>query len=143
MPERLAKMPATAPLTEVMGSGPFLFKRDEWVPGNKAVFVRNPNYVGRSEPPSGLSGNKKPHFDRVEWLYLPDSNSSTAALKNGEVDLIEQVPPLPHQGAATTGAQECSTRQRIIHQGGDMRPAAEQHAPEKGGKAQQCQTGRP
>ncbi|HZV91575.1 MAG TPA: ABC transporter substrate-binding protein, partial [Caldimonas sp.] len=33
------------------------------------------------------------HFDRVEWLYLPDSNSSTAALKNGEVDMIEQVPP--------------------------------------------------
>ncbi|HEX7437924.1 MAG TPA: ABC transporter substrate-binding protein [Caldimonas sp.] len=93
MPERLANAPTTAPLTEVMGSGPFLFKRDEWVPGNKAVFVRNPNYVGRAEPPSGLSGNKKPHFDRVEWLYLPDSNSSTAALKNGEVDMIEQVPP--------------------------------------------------
>ena len=93
MPERMAKAPTTAPLTEVMGSGPFIFKRDEWVPGNKAVFVRNPNYVGRAEPPSGLSGNKKPHFDRVEWLYLPDSNSSTAALKNGEVDLIEQVPP--------------------------------------------------
>ena len=93
MPERMAKMPTTAPLTEVMGSGPFLFKRDEWVPGNKVVFVRNPNYVGRAEPPSGLSGNKKPHFDRVEWLYLPDSNSSTAALKNGEVDMIEQVPP--------------------------------------------------
>ena len=93
MPERMAKMPTTAPLSEVMGSGPFIFKRDEWVPGNKAVFLRNPNYVGRSEPPSGLSGNKKPHFDRVEWLYLPDSNSSTAALKNGEVDMIEQVPP--------------------------------------------------
>jgi peptide/nickel transport system substrate-binding protein len=93
MPERLAKLPATAPLTEVIGSGPFMFKRDEWVPGNKAVFVRNPNYVGRAEPPSGLSGNKKPHFDRVEWLYLPDSNSSTAALQRGEVDLIEQVPP--------------------------------------------------
>ena len=93
MPERMAKAPTTAPLTEVMGSGPFIFKRDEWVPGNKAVFVRNPNYVGRAEPPSGLSGNKKPHFDRIEWLYLPDSNSSTAALKNGEVDMIEQVPP--------------------------------------------------
>jgi peptide/nickel transport system substrate-binding protein len=93
MPERLAKMPATAPLPEVMGSGPFIFKRDEWVPGNKAVFVRNPNYVARSEPPSGLSGSKKPHFDRVEWLYLPDANSAAAALRNGEVDLIEQVPP--------------------------------------------------
>ena len=93
MPERLAKVPTTAPLNEVMGSGPFLFKRDEWVPGNKVVFVRNPAYVGRSEPPSGLAGNKTAHIERVEWLYLPDSNSSTAALRNGEVDLIEQLPP--------------------------------------------------
>jgi len=92
MPERLAKMPTTSPLTEVLGSGPFVFKRDEWVPGNKAVFVKNPYYVARSEPPSGLAGSKKPHFDRVEWLYLPDSNSAVAALKKGEVDLIEQVP---------------------------------------------------
>jgi peptide/nickel transport system substrate-binding protein len=93
LPERLAKMPATSPLTEVLGSGPYIFKRDEWVPGNKAVFVRNPNYVGRTEPPSGLSGNKTSHFDRIEWLYLPDSNSAVAALKRGEVDLIEQLPP--------------------------------------------------
>jgi peptide/nickel transport system substrate-binding protein len=93
LPERLAKLPTTAPLTEVVGSGPFLFKRDEWVPGSKAVFLKNPAYVGRKESPSGLAGNKTAHFDRVEWLYLPDSNSSTAALKNGEVDMIEQVPP--------------------------------------------------
>jgi peptide/nickel transport system substrate-binding protein len=92
MPERLAKMPTTSPLHEAIGSGPFMFKRDEWVPGNKAVFVRNPHYVPRSEPPSGLAGNKAPHFDRVEWLYLPDSNSAIAALKRGEVDVIEQVP---------------------------------------------------
>jgi peptide/nickel transport system substrate-binding protein len=93
LPERLAKMPTIAPLTEVVGSGPFIFKRDEWVPGNKVVFLKNPNYVGRAEPPSGLAGNKTAHFDRVEWLYLPDSNSSIAALKNGEIDMIEQVPP--------------------------------------------------
>ena len=93
LPERLAKLPATAPLTEVLGSGPFIFKRDEWVPGNKAVFVRNPNYVARSEPPNGLAGSKKSNFERVEWLYLPDSNSAIAALKRGEVDLVEQLQP--------------------------------------------------
>jgi len=93
LPERLAKLPATSPMTEVMGSGPFIFKRDEWVPGNKVVFTRNPNYVARSEPPNGLSGSKKSNFDRVEWLYLPDSNSAIAALKRGEVDIIEQLPP--------------------------------------------------
>ncbi|HUP07313.1 MAG TPA: ABC transporter substrate-binding protein [Caldimonas sp.] len=92
LPERIAKMPTASPLTEVIGSGPFVFKRDEWVPGSKTVFLKNPNYVGRKEPPSGLAGNKTAHVDRVEWLYLPDSNSSTAALKNGEVDMIEQLP---------------------------------------------------
>ena len=93
LPERIAKMPTAAPLTEVLGSGPYLFKRDEWVPGNKLVFVKSPNYVPRSEPANALSGGKKSAFDRVEWLYLPDSNSAAAALKNGEVDYIEQVPP--------------------------------------------------
>ncbi|MGT2508533.1 ABC transporter substrate-binding protein [Cupriavidus basilensis] len=93
LPERLARMPATAPLPEVIGSGPFVFKRDEWVPGNKAVFVRNPHYVARSEPASGLAGSKRSQFERVEWLYLPDANSAIAALKRGEVDLVEQVPP--------------------------------------------------
>ncbi|MDM0044929.1 ABC transporter substrate-binding protein [Variovorax dokdonensis] len=92
LPERLAKLPTTSPMTEVLGSGPYIFKRDEWVPGNKVVFVRNPNYVPRSEAPSGLSGSKKSHVDRVEWLYIPDANSAVAALKRGEVDFVEQLP---------------------------------------------------
>lgn len=93
LPARLARMPTTAPLPEVLGSGPFVFKRDEWVPGSKMVFVRNPHYVARKEPPSGLAGGKASAFDRVEWHYLPDPNSAVAALRRGEVDLIEQVPP--------------------------------------------------
>lgn len=93
LPERLAKLPTNAPITEVVGSGPFVFKRDEWVPGNKVVFLKNTQYVGRSEAPNGFAGNKTPLVDRVEWLILPDSNSATAALKNGEVDIIEEVPP--------------------------------------------------
>jgi peptide/nickel transport system substrate-binding protein len=93
LPERLAKLPTTSPINESLGSGPFIFKRDEWVPGNKAVFVRNPQYVPRTEAPSGLAGSKASKFDRVEWLYLPDSNSSVAALQRGEVDYIESVPP--------------------------------------------------
>jgi peptide/nickel transport system substrate-binding protein len=93
MPEKLARLPTTSPISEVLGSGPFVFKRDEWVPGSKIVFVKNPLYVPRNEPASGMAGSKKTSFDRVEWLYLPDANSSVAALKKGEVDYIEQVPP--------------------------------------------------
>ena len=95
MPERLASQSDTdgKPLAEVVGSGPYLFKKDEWVPGNKVVFVRNPDYVPRKEAPDGLAGNRESHMDRVEWVILPDANSSIAALKNKEVDMIEQVPP--------------------------------------------------
>jgi len=93
LPERLAKMPTTSPISEVLGSGPYIFKRDEWVPGNKTVFVRNPQYVPREEAPSGLAGSKKSSLDRVEWLYLPDANSAVAALQRGEVDYIESLAP--------------------------------------------------
>ncbi|MCH3779599.1 hypothetical protein LZC06_08725, partial [Campylobacter coli] len=34
MPKRLAQTDPNTPVTEIVGSGPFLFKRDEWVPGN-------------------------------------------------------------------------------------------------------------
>ncbi|NML46142.1 ABC transporter substrate-binding protein [Ramlibacter sp. G-1-2-2] len=123
MPERLAKMPTTTPLTEVVGSGPYLFKRDEWVPGSKTVFVRNPNYAARSEPPSGLAGSKKSHFDRIEWLYLPDSNSAVSALKKGEVDFIEQVPadyitPLrsdPNVKLLSAGTQQAQLIMNQLH----------------------------
>ena len=100
LPERLAKMPTTSPLTEVLGSGPFIFKRDEWVPGNKAVFVRNPNYVARTEPPSGLAGSKKPHFDRVEWLYLPDANSADRSPEERRGRLDRAGPARLHHAAA-------------------------------------------
>lgn len=93
MPERVIKAAGSGAVNEVIGSGPYMFKRDEWVPGNKVVFVRNRDYVGRSEAPSFMAGNKSGSMDRVEWVILPDANSAMAALKNGEVDMIEQVPP--------------------------------------------------
>jgi len=93
MPERVIKAAGSGPVNEVVGSGPYKFKRDEWVSGSKVVFVRNTQYVGRSEPSSALAGNRSATIDRLEWIILPDANSAMAALTNGEVDMIEQVPP--------------------------------------------------
>ncbi len=121
LPARLAKMPADRPLTEVVGSGPFLFKRDEWMPGNKVVFVRNPDYKPRSEPASGLAGSKAPHVDRVEWVILPDSNSAVAALKNQEVDMIEQTPadyiePLRKESGIAIGVMGRNQAYMVLNQ---------------------------
>ena len=89
MPERIAKTDPNQQITDATGSGPFIFKKDEWVPGNKVVYVKNPNYVPRSEPADGLAGGKVVKVDRVEWIYIPDQNTALAALTNGEADIFE------------------------------------------------------
>jgi peptide/nickel transport system substrate-binding protein len=92
MPERLAKTDPFKQIPEAIGSGPFKFVKAEWVPGNKAVFIKNTDYVPRKEPPSFASGGKVAKVDRVEWLYIPDSATASAALNAGEADWYEQPP---------------------------------------------------
>jgi len=75
---------------ESIGSGPFIFKVDEWVPGSKVVYVKNPLYKPRSEPPSLAAGGKVVKVDRVEWDYIPDQQTAVNALLTGEVDYFEQ-----------------------------------------------------
>ena len=89
MPERLAKTDPFEQVPEQIGSGPFKFVKDEWVPGSKVVYVKNEDYVPRDEPASAAAGGKRVHFDRVEWLYIPDQNSAMNALINAEVDYFE------------------------------------------------------
>ena len=92
MPERLAATDAFTQIDEPIGSGPFIFEKDEWVPGSKVVYLRNPAYVPRPEPPSFASGGKRVHVERVEWLYIPDPATAQAALAAGEVDYYERPP---------------------------------------------------
>jgi peptide/nickel transport system substrate-binding protein len=93
MPERVAKTDAFQNITDTIGSGPFKFVKEEWVPGNKVVYAKNTDYVPRKEPPSWASGGKVVKVDRVEWIYIPDSATAAAALNAGEADIWEQLPP--------------------------------------------------
>jgi len=93
MPERIARTDASTGITEAIGSGPFKFVKEEWVPGSKVVYVRNVDYVPRKEAPSWAAGGKVVKVDRVEWIYIPDSATAAAALSAGEVDWWEQFPP--------------------------------------------------
>jgi len=93
MPERIAKTDAFQNITEVIGSWPFKFVKQEWTPGNKVVYVKNSDYVPRREPQSWAAGGKVVKVDRVEWIYIPDSATAAAALNAGEADWWEYVPP--------------------------------------------------
>ena len=93
MPKRIADTDPFKQIEEHIGSGPFVFKRDEFKPGDKAVYLKNTKYVPRDEPPSGTAGGKRVYVDRVEWnLALRDPQAQVNALKNGEVDILEQLP---------------------------------------------------
>ena len=92
MPERLAKTDPFKQVTEMVGSGPFKFVKEEHQPGNKVVYVKNNDYVPRSEKPDWASGGKVVKVDRVEWNVVPDVATKTAAMQNGEADWWENPP---------------------------------------------------
>ena len=89
MPERLARTPATEQVKEYIGSGPYVFVRNEWLSGSKAVYAKFDKYVPRQEKAEYFSGGKVVNFDRVEWNVLPDPATQAQALQRGEVDWVE------------------------------------------------------
>ncbi len=63
-----------------IGSGPFILK--EYIPGNKAILVRNPNYFEK-----GL-----PYLDEVHQIYIKEYAAQVSALKTGEIDIMYFAP---------------------------------------------------
>jgi len=90
MPKRVAETDPNTQISDYTGSGPFVFKKDEWRPGVKAVYVKFAKYKPRPEPPSGLAGGKLAKVDRVEWVVVADQQTAVNALIAGEIDFIEQ-----------------------------------------------------
>ncbi len=92
MPKRLADLPSDKPVPEIVGSGPYIFRKDLWQPGNIAVLDRNPAYKPRPEPADALAGGKVAKMDRVQLISMPDQATRVAALQRNEIDMLEIVP---------------------------------------------------
>ena len=71
-----------------IGTGPFRFV--EWVPDNRLVVERNPDYWLRDE-----AGNQMPYLDRIEFRPIPDDTARSAAVTTGDVDIA-------HTGAVSS-----------------------------------------
>jgi peptide/nickel transport system substrate-binding protein len=91
MPARVAATDPFKQIDDYTGSGPFILKKDEMRPGALTVYVKNTKYKPRNEPASGLTGGKVVHVDRVEWVWIPDTETQVNALIKGEIDVIEGV----------------------------------------------------
>ncbi|MGJ5179320.1 ABC transporter substrate-binding protein [Bradyrhizobium oligotrophicum] len=93
MPERLASQDPMKALTEVVGSGPFRFLRDERVQGIRNVYAKFERYQPRADgKPDWTAGPKIVHYDRVVWSTMPDAGTAAAALRTDEQDWQETTP---------------------------------------------------
>lgn len=83
-----------------IGTGPFRFV--EWRPGERIVLERFADYVADDEPKDGMTGDKTPLVDQVLITVVPDAASAKAAMRAGEVDLLDistaDVPELTEAG---------------------------------------------
>lgn len=78
--------------TEIVGSGPFRFVPSAYRPGDHIIYERFPGYTPRAEPPNGLAGGKIAKVDRLDFHFIPDAATKSAALTTGEVDIVDQLP---------------------------------------------------
>jgi peptide/nickel transport system substrate-binding protein len=90
MPKRVAETDPNKQIEDFTGSGPFVFLKDEWKPGDKTVYAKFDKYKPRSEPASGMAGGKVVKVDRVEWRAISDAQQAVNALSKGEIDFVEQ-----------------------------------------------------
>ena len=83
MPKRIAETDPGKQISEFIGSGPFVLKRDEWKPGDKIVFVKFDKYKPRAEPASAFAGGKVVNVDRVESnpRFVSISRPANAAIR--------------------------------------------------------------
>jgi peptide/nickel transport system substrate-binding protein len=93
MKKEIAETDPNTQITRHIGSGPFKFVEAEYRPGSRVVYDKNPDYVPRPEPASGIAGGKRALVDRVIWDIIPDAQTAAAALTAGEIDFFE-LPPL-------------------------------------------------
>jgi peptide/nickel transport system substrate-binding protein len=93
MPERLASQDPMKALSEVVGSGPYRFLKDERVQGVRNVYARFERYQPREGgKPDWTAGPKIVHYDRVVWTTIPDAGTAAAALRTDEQDWQETTP---------------------------------------------------
>lgn len=93
MPERLARTDPYTQITEMVGSGPYRFLKDEYLAGTRAAYARFEGYVPRDEPSDYMAGGKRAFFDRFETQPIPDEATAASALLKGEVDWWEYSSP--------------------------------------------------
>ena len=116
MPERIAKTPGDQRITEIVGSGPFVYSKADHRTGDRMILKKFADYVPRPEPADFLAGGKRVNIDTLEIRVIPDGATAASALQAGEIDFMQYAPfdLLPTAGEEFTGqARQFHRRQHV------------------------------
>jgi peptide/nickel transport system substrate-binding protein len=73
-----------------VGTGPFKFSEADYVPKEKIVLVKNPDY---NWGPSVYKHTGPAYLDKITFKFYPDAATRAAALESGGVHVIGELPP--------------------------------------------------
>jgi len=108
--------------TEFNGTGPWMI--EEYLPEDRLVFKRNPNYWMMGE-----DGEPLPYADGMEFLFLSEPSAQVEALRGGQVHWINYVPPeyvdVLEDDPNTEVAFKAANFHYVIHMRSDVEPASD------------------
>ena len=90
-PKEVVDATGEGQLKEYVGTGPFKFV--EHRPDRHIKLARFDGYAARSEPASGLAGQRVAHVDELLFLPVPDYATRQAGIATGEYQYIQQIKP--------------------------------------------------
>lgn len=104
------------------GTGPFMI--ESYLPEDRIVFVRNPNYWM-----TDAEGNPLPYLDGIEIIFLSDSSAQIEALRGGQIDYLIYLPtefiPMLEADADIEVYQAPSNTSYVLRMRSDEGPASD------------------
>ena len=108
--------------TNFNGTGPFIL--DSYIPEDRIVFKRNPNYWMKDE-----EGNQLPYLDGMEIIFMGEDSAQVEALRSGQVDYLISLPaefvPVLEQDSNIDVYRRPSNYSYVLRMRSDRGPASD------------------
>ncbi|MDB4894479.1 MAG: ABC-type dipeptide transport system, periplasmic component [Firmicutes bacterium] len=88
-----------------VGTGPF--KLGQYVPGDKLVMKRNPDYAWA---PKWAANQGAPYIDQLVWRLIPDSSTRLTELETGNIQVLLDLPVEQYDRAKAISGVEVAQR---------------------------------
>src|SRR5689334_4764614 len=86
----MAKESIAEPLTQFIGTGPYMFK--ERKPDQYVQLVRFDGYSARKEPASGYGGKREALLDELRFIPVPNANTRVEGMLAGQYQFADVLP---------------------------------------------------